>query len=141
MQGLAVHTAGGVVTPAETLMNIVPAQDTLIIEARVNPRNIDEVEADKNVHVRFTSFATQSTPEALANIESVSSDVSTDERTGETFYTVRMAMNGQKLPDRVKAKLTAGMPVEVQIETSKRNAMSYLLKPLTDQFSRAFREE
>ncbi|MFN3807476.1 ABC transporter transmembrane domain-containing protein [Asticcacaulis sp.] len=91
--------------------------------------------------VRFTSFATQSTPEALASIESVSSDVSTDERSGESFYTIRMVMNGQGLPERIKAKLTAGMPVEVQIETYERSAISYFLKPLTDQFSRAFREE
>lgn len=141
VQGLSVHTRGGVISPAEVLMTIVPDGDALIIEAHVDPRYGDQVKQGSRAHVRFTAFSTQSTPEALGAIDNLSADVQTDERTGENYYVARMTLVASKLPGSIRDKLMAGMPVEVQIETSRRSAVSYFFKPLTDQFNRAFRED
>lgn len=141
VQGLTIHTVGGVITPAETLMSVVPLQDALVIDARIDPRHVDQVRQGSLSHIRFTSFATQSTPEASGRVNSISADVQTEERTGRTYYRARINLDSRNLPAVIRENIVSGMPVEVQIETSRRTALSYFLKPLTDQFNRAFRED
>ncbi len=141
VQQLSEHTKGGVVAPGETLMLVVPEDDQLIVEARIDPTKINNVHVGSTAHVRFTAFDTRTTPEAAGKVDTVSSDIETDEKTGTGFYRARLAFAGMNVPSKVKQKLVSGMPVEVQIETGKHSALSYFLKPLSDQIGRTFREE
>jgi HlyD family secretion protein len=141
VMGLHVHSAGDVAGAGEVLMSLVPEGDPLTIEARVDPRHIDQVRARASAHVRFTAFSATTTPQADARIDSVSADALSDPKTGEAYYLVRLNLSAAGVPKALRQKLVAGMPVEVMIETESRSVMSYFLKPLYDQFSRAFREE
>jgi len=140
VQQMAVHTKGGVVAPGETMMVVVPESDELIVEARIDPQKIDDVHIGGKAHVRFTAFDTRTTPEAIGRVDTVSADVETDEKAGVSFYRARLALDGMKVPASVRQKLVSGMPVEVQIETGNRSALSYFLKPLSDQIGRSFKE-
>lgn len=141
VQQLAVHTKGGVVAPGETMMMVVPEDDQLIVEARIDPTKINNVRVGSAARVRFTAFDTRTTPEAAGKVDTVSSDVETDEKTGAAFYRARLAFAGMNVPLGVRQRLVSGMPVEVQIETGSHSALSYFLKPLSDQLSQTFREE
>ena len=141
VQQLNVHTKGGVISPAEVLMFIVPANDDLIIEARVGPDKIDDIRPDAIAHLRFTSFDTRTTPEAIGHIETLPSDAENDEKTGQSFYRVRIRLDKGMIPKNIVGKIVAGQPVEVQIETTSRNALSYFIKPLTDQMARTIKED
>ncbi len=141
VQQLGVHTKGGVVAPGETLMVVVPENDQLIVEARIEPQKINRVHPGSPAHLRFTAFDTRTTPEATGKVDTVSSDVETDEKTGTAFYRARLAFAEMNVPAPVRQKLVSGMPVEVQIETGRHSALSYFLKPLSDQLSRTFRED
>lgn len=141
VQGLKVHTEHGVIAPAEVLMTIVPISKSLIVEARIDPRDIDQVKTASTAVIRFSSFSTATTPEARAKVETVSTDVLYDAQTGRPYYLARVQFDRSALKRPLLEKLTAGMPVEVQIQTARRPAATYLIKPLLDQISRAFREE
>ena len=137
-----VHTVGGVITPGETIMLIVPKTDKLMVEAKVNPRDIDQVQVGQDTMLRFPEFNTRTTPEIKGSVVQVSADTTTDQRTGQSYYTVRIAMPVKELEQLGKGvKLIPGMPVEAYVQTGERTVMSYLTKPLADQFMRAFREK
>jgi HlyD family secretion protein len=141
VQQLLIHTRGGVVAPGETLMHIVPKADDLVVEARIDPQHIDQVASGRSAYIRFTSFASQTTPEARGRVDMVSPDVETDEKTGISYYKARLTLKSVDLPKSLREALISGMPVEVHIETTRRNALSYFMKPLTDQMNRTFKEE
>lgn len=137
---LAVHTIGGVITPAEPVMLLVPEGDDLSIEARIAPSDIDQVIAGQSARLRFSAFSQQNTPELSARVQKVSADVSQDPETGQRYYVGRLAITDDiagKLGDQ---KIIPGMPVEVFITTGERTALSYLTKPFVDQLARTFRE-
>lgn len=138
---LAVHTKGGVISPAEPLLLIVPKEDVLVIEAQVNPVDIDQIHAGQQATIRFPNFDQRSTPELKARVRTLSAETSRDETTGLVYYTARLA-----LPETERARLgdnvlLPGMPVEVLIKTQDRTVLSYLTKPLTDQITHALKEE
>ncbi len=138
---LAVHTVGGVITPGEQVMQIVPVTDELTVEAHIAPQDIDQVTAGQNAILRLSAFNQQTTPELTGTLSRVSADLTTDERTGMAYYVARV-----KLPKAEVAKLhglalTPGMPAEVFFPTGDRTMLSYLVKPLSDQIQKAFREE
>ena len=138
---LAVHTVGGVIGPGETAMLIVPREDLLIIEARIEPMDVDRLSRDQPVVVRFPNFNQQTTPELEARVLSVSADLEVDRATGLSYYTARLALGDgekEKLGGNV---IVPGMPVEAFIVAGDRTVLSYLLKPLADQITHAFREE
>jgi HlyD family secretion protein len=137
---LAIHTIGGVVTPGETLMLIVPEGDALKIEAHISPNDIDQIRQDQKVVLRFSSFNQRSTPEVVGSVNVISADVSQDQKTGAAYYTVRIDLPVQEIARLHGLKLVPGMPVESFIQTGERTALSYFVKPLTDQFARTFRE-
>lgn len=141
VQQLSVHTNGGVVGAGENLMLIVPDTEELIIEAMIDPSKVDSVSIGSKAYIRFTAFSTTTTPEAIGRVDHLSSDVETDEKSGFSYYRVRLKLAGIDVPKKIKNKIVSGMPVEVQIETKSRNALSYFIKPLADQFNRTFREE
>lgn len=137
---LAVHTVGGVITASEPIMLIVPAADRLIIEAKVPPQQIDRLSLNRVAAVRFTTFNQQVTPVIDGVLTRISPDTAKDERTGLPYYVARISLPHDQL-ERLKGhELIPGMPAEVFIKTTDRTALSYFLKPLTDQIAKAFRE-
>jgi HlyD family secretion protein len=138
---LAIHTVGGVVGPGETMMYIVPEQDSLIVAARIDPQHVDQVRPGSLAHVRFTAFSARVTPEVTARVERLAADATVDDRTGKSYYLAELKLDAASLPPEMRGRLLAGMPAEVHIATSRRNVLSYFLKPLTDQMSRSFKEE
>lgn len=137
---LAVHTLGGVITPGETLMVIVPDQDALTVEAKVAPSDVDQLYSDQPVMLRFSAFSQGTTPELEGRMHWISADVTYDEETGTYHYLVRIIVLDDQLQRIDKLKLVPGMPVEAFIQTGHRTALSYFLKPLTDQAMRTFRD-
>ena len=139
---LAVHTVGGVVTPAEVMMVIVPDSDELQIDAHLPPDQIDQVRKGQNAHVRFPAFNQRTTPELTGIVSHVSADITRDQQqpNGPGYYTVRVNLPPKEFTRLGDQQLMAGMPAELFIQTGSRTMMSYMFKPITDQFSRMFRE-
>jgi HlyD family secretion protein len=137
---LAIHTVGGVINPGEPVMLIVPTQDRLSVEARIAPTDIDKVHVGQRSYLRFAAFDQRTTPDRAGEVTRISPDLTTDPRTGLSFYTLQIEL----LPDEVTKlktlRLVPGMPIEAFIQTNSRTVLSYLMKPLTDQFNKAFRD-
>jgi HlyD family secretion protein len=138
---LAVHTVGGVITAGDPIMLIVPEADNLSVEAKVNPQDIDQLQLNQKAMLRFTAFNARTTPEIEGIVTRISADTSTDQRTGQSYYTVRIGMAADQVERLGDVKLLPGMPVEAFVQTGDRTMLSYLMKPLHDQFVRAFREK
>src|SRR3954453_23429976 len=139
---LAVHTVGAVITPnGEPIMLIVPKADALTVEARIQPQDIDQVRIGQRAVLRFSAFNQRTTPELDGEVSLVSADVSKDEKTGASFYTVRIALAPAEIARLNGLKLVPGMPVESFIRTGERTVISYLTKPLQDQIMKAWREK
>ena len=137
---LTVHTIGGLVTPSEPAMLIVPEADQLAVEVRIQPQDIDNVRMGQATVLRFAAFNQQVTPEINGVVSRVSADVSQDAKTGLVHYVARIS-----IPEDQKARLGAvrlvpGMPVEAFMQLGDRTVLSYLTKPLTDQIAKAWRE-
>jgi len=137
---LAVHTVGGVVQAGEPLMVIVPSSTALAVEARIPPAEVDRVHSGQNVALRFSSFNHRTTPEIEGRLARISPDVSLDQRTGTSYYTAQIDIPLEELHRLGAVKLLPGMPVESFIVTERRTVLSYLMKPLSDQLFRAFRQ-
>ena len=135
-----VHTIGGVIPAGEAIMLVVPDSDRLTIEAKVNPQDVDKVQLGQSATLRFSAFNFRTTPEIFGSVSQVSADITTDQRTSQSYYTIRIAMPADEVARLGKVKLVPGMPVEAFVNTGDRTVMSYLMKPLSDQISRAFRE-
>jgi HlyD family secretion protein len=135
------NTVGGVITAGDAAMLIVPETDTLLVEAKVEPRDIDQVQYGQPVVLRFSAFNMRTTPEINGTVVRVGADTSTDQRTGQSYYLVRISMTADEIKRLGDVKLTPGMPVEAFIQTGERTMISYLVKPLRDQLMRAFREK
>ena len=135
-----VHTVGGVMPAGEPIMLIVPEADKLTIEARVNPQDIDKVQLGQIAALRFPAFNVRTTPEIFGTVSRVSADTTTDQRTNQSYYTIRIAMPPEQVTRLGDVKLVPGMPVEAFVKTGERTVISYLMKPLSDQINRAFRE-
>ena len=137
-----VHTVGGVITAGDAIMMIVPKADDLSVEAKVNPQDIDKLQVGQKTLLRLSAFNQRTTPELNGLVTRVSADVTTDQRTGQSYYTIRVSMPPNEVA-RLGAenKIIPGMPVEAFVQTGDRTMMSYLVKPLSDQFMRSFREK
>ncbi len=138
---LSVHTIGGVIASGEAVMMIVPKEDNLAIEVRVMPTDIDQLHVGQEVVLRFSAFNQRTTPELTGSISTMAADLTIDQTVGAQFYVVRIDLPKQELKKLGANVLRPGMPVEAFIQTGERTALSYLIKPITDQIARAFREE
>ncbi|MGQ0672214.1 MAG: HlyD family type I secretion periplasmic adaptor subunit [Hyphomicrobium sp.] len=138
---LAVQTVGGVINAGDVLMSIVPDEDRKAIEVHLSPTDIDQVTIGQNVKLRFPAFNQRTTPELTGSVAQVAADVTRNKETGASFYTARIKISDADLAEFNKLKLVAGMPVESFIQTGSRTALSYFVKPFTDQVERAFQEE
>lgn len=137
---LSVHTIGGVVAPGEQIMMIVPEVDKLVVEVKVAPQDIDQIYYGQLTNLRFSAFNQKTTPEITGTVERISADVTVDQRTGTSFYLVRVATSQEQMKRLGEFSLMPGMPVEAFITTGERSVLSYFLKPLIDQANRTFRE-
>lgn len=137
-----VHTVGGVITAGDAIMMIVPQADALSVEAKVNPQDIDKLQIGQKTLLRLSAFNQRTTPELNGVVTRVSADVTTDQRTGQAYYTIRVSMPPQEvLRLGGENKIIPGMPVEAFVQTGDRTMFSYLMKPLSDQLMRSFREK
>ncbi|MBN7806888.1 HlyD family type I secretion periplasmic adaptor subunit [Agrobacterium rosae] len=138
---LAVHTVGGVISPAEAIMSIVPESDELTLEVQIAPKDIDQISLGHEAMLRMSAFNQRTTPQLKAHVTRIAADLTTNERTGTSSYVVRLTVAELELTKLKGLRLVSGMPAEAMIKTEDRTALSYLLKPLSDQITRAFREE
>lgn len=137
---LNVHTVGGVIQPAETILQIVPSFDALVIEAKVSPNDIEPVHIGEKALIRLTSLNQRTTPELHGTVSHVAADLLKDNYTGGGYFLVRLVFSPSEIQKLGTQRLVPGMPAEAFIQTEPRTVLSYLLKPLSEQFMRAFRE-
>ena len=134
-----VHTVGGVIQAGEQLLLIVPEDDSLIVEAKIPPSEIDQIYVGQRAVLHFAAFNQRTTPELNGEVVRIGADVTQDERSGESYYSVRIRVLDGELARLEGLQLVAGMPVEAFLQTTPRTVASFLVKPLTDQIARAFR--
>jgi protease secretion system membrane fusion protein len=142
---LKVFTEGGVIGSGDTLMEVVPDNGILLVEAKVPPSSIDSVKAGQRVDVRFTAFNSSDTPVVDGTIKSVGVDKlkakpGEEVRENEDYYLAQVEVTPDALKVLDGKALHPGMPADVLVKKGRRTFMSYLLKPLTDKFARAFRD-
>jgi HlyD family secretion protein len=138
---LNVHTIGGVISASEPIMLVVPAADTLIVEARVNPADIDQLQLGQETRVRFSAFNQRTTPEISGVVFRIAGDLIKEQQTGLAYYTAGIRVEPAEIAKLKGLKLLPGMPAEAYIKTGERTLASYLLRPLLDQMQRALRED
>lgn len=139
VEKIAFAAMGEVVRPAEPIMEIVPDEDQMVVEAAVSPADIDQVRKGQKARVRFTAFNLATTPEIEGKVAYVATDRSDNPDTRQSFFTVRIEVD-QASVRREGLVLRSGMPADAHIETGKRSMLSYVTKPITDQLARAFRD-
>ena len=135
----SVHTVGGVIQAGEVVMLVVPDSDALIIEAKVQPTDVDQIHLGQKAVVRFSAFNRRTTPELNGEVIEIGADVTQDDKKNESYYSVRIQVPDSELARMEGLRPVAGMPVEAFIETSPRTVMSYLVKPMLEQVDRTFR--
>lgn len=142
IQNLQVHTLGSVIAPGEVLMELVPEDEELVVNARVAPIDIDNVRPGLETEVRFTAFKSKLTPIVLGSVQNVSKDViSPDNPNDLPFYLARVDVDEDQIPVEVRDRLTAGMPVDVIITTGERSVLNYIASPLMDAVRKSLIEE
>ena len=141
IHNMAISTLGGVITPANPIMDIIPNTDRLIIESKVEPMYVDQIYAGQDTTVRLSAFNQRTTPELNGKVISISANTTIDPVSGVPFYTVKIEIPTAEISRLKGLILVPGMPAEAFMQTDKRTVINYLLKPATDQLSRSFREE
>ncbi len=134
------HTVGGVIQPGEKIMSIVPDEESLTVEAKISPNDIDQLHFNQHTGLRFSAFNQQTTPELDGKICQIAADATVDGPGGSSYFAVRISMLSAEVAKLGNVRLVPGMPVEVFIKTGDRTVLSYIVKPLSDQIERAFRE-
>jgi HlyD family secretion protein len=135
---LGIHTAGGVVSPGEQIMLIVPEGENLVIEARIDPRDIDHVHVGQDAFIRFRAFNQRTTPEFRGTVIHLAADLTKEPQ--QAYFVARIGLSETELASHPQFRLPPGMSAEIYSRTTERTALSYLVKPLADQIMRAFRE-
>jgi len=137
--GMAMHTIGGVIRAGDHILDIVPEKEEFIVEARVAPNDVDRVYPGLEADLRMSAFNTRTTPIITGTVLTVSADLLTVR--DQSFYLARIRVTPEGMSQLKGLTLQAGMPVEVMVKTGERTFVDYLLRPITDMFARAFREE
>jgi len=137
---LNAHTIGGVIRAGDAIMEVVPDSDDLQIEARLQPNDIDQVRKGQQAFVRFSAFNQRVTPQLIGQVSYVSPDTTRDQQTSTSYFTVRIMLPEEERRRLAGLQLSSGMPAEVFMQTGSRTMLSYLFKPILDQFQRAFVE-
>ena len=138
--GLKVFTPGAVIGPRDVLMEIVPDDKRLIVEARIRPEDINHVQVGSEADIRLTAYKQRNTPLVQGDVSYVSGDRLTDPQNGAGYYVVHIDVPPEALAAAGNLHMTAGMPAEVFIRTDTRTAFDYLFAPVTAYFRRGMRE-
>lgn len=137
----SIHALRQVVRAAEPIMEIVPINVKLVISVQVPPAQIDQVHVSQKAVLRFETFDRRHTPDLQGTVKRVSADIITNERTGQSFYTVQITINpGEEKFLGPQAEIIPGMPVEAYIQTTERTPFDYLVRPLTTYFGKSMLE-
>jgi protease secretion system membrane fusion protein len=139
--GLAVTSLGAVIAPGQKLLDIVPEQSELVVEAQVPVNLIDQVRAGLVVELMFSAFQQNKTPRLTGKVVMLGADRITDQRTGMPYYPVNVTIDAESIHKLGANELRPGMPVDVFIKTGERTFVSYLLKPISDRLNAALAEE
>jgi HlyD family secretion protein len=142
---LSVHTVGGVIGNAETIMQIVPRADDLVLEAKIAPSDVDQVALGAKVTVRIMASNQRTTPDVAGFVTRISADLNRDQQgnSGQpapAYYTIRISLPAEEVARLKDIRLIPGMPAEAFIQTHERTPLEFLLKPLHEQIARTFRE-
>jgi HlyD family type I secretion membrane fusion protein len=140
VQDLHVTTIGGVIRPGEPLLEIVPDDEGMVINAMVSPTDIDVLDVGMEAEIRFSAFHGKTLPLILGKIESVSRDRLIDEHSKQPYFLARIVIDKNNVPTMVKDKIRAGMSAEVIVPTGERTVISYLVRPLRNRATSALRE-
>jgi HlyD family secretion protein len=145
VMGLITTTEGAVITPGEKIMDVVPENAPLVIEAYVAPQDGDDIRAGQVAQIRFTSMHERDMPELTGKVLDVSGDSFQDQKSGESFYKARIEVSSDSLAKIAKLRgrndvVRPGLPVEVVVPVRKRTVLGYLLEPINETFWRSFHE-
>jgi HlyD family type I secretion membrane fusion protein len=140
VQNVDVHTLGSIIQPGRPLMEIAPLDDTLMIEARVAPQDIDSVSIGQSAEVRISALNLRMTPAVFGTVRSVSGDSIVDESAQSTYFLAVIDIAAGELDKLGSQRVQAGMPAEVVLPTGERTLIDYLISPLTDALSRGLLE-
>jgi len=141
IQNLHVATVGGVIRSGEPLAELIPDEDNLVVNAEVSPTDADAIEAGMEAEVRFSAFHGYTLPLILGHVDTVSHDRIIDEQSKQPYFLARVVVNQNEIPAILRDHIKAGMPVEVMVPTGERTVMNYLVRPLRNRASSAFREK
>lgn len=139
--GLSVQTVGAVIQSGQKLLDIVPKDESLVLDVRIAPHLIDKVYPSLNTDVRFSTFAHSPQLVVQGQVRSVSKDLITDPQSGVTFYLARVVLTNEGMGNLQGRRLQPGMPAEVVIKTGERSMLTYLIHPLTKRFAASMKEE
>lgn len=137
---LTAHTVGGVVAPGDVIMEIVPQEEELIFEGRLDPAYVDQVAIGQIAGVRLVALDQTKTPEVEGSLTAIAPDVRSDGPTSPPYYAVTVRLDAD-VESRLPARLVPGMPVELLIKGQDRTVLNYLVKPLADRIAHTFREQ
>lgn len=140
VQNIQMSAIGAVVRPGDTLAEVVPVTDEMVISAHVNPADIDRVHPGLTAEVRFTNFSMARTPTVLGKVQRVSADTLIHEVTREPYYEARIVIDRATISEDLASNLVPGMPADVIVSTGERTMLQYLLTPITDAIARSMRE-
>jgi len=138
--GLQIHTEHAVVRAAEPVLYIVPDSTAHVVQARVSPVHIDQVQQGQTVVLHLSAFDQRTTPVIPGIVTKISADTFMDDATGARYYRTEVTPDADAVLALTNVTLVPGMPVDAFLRTGPRTPLSYVLKPLTDYFNRAFRE-
>lgn len=141
VQDMQVFTRGAVIRPGEPLLDIVPEDEGLIVQAQVSPLDVDNVEKGMRAEVMMSSFQAQQLPVIWGQVQSISGDRLTDEQTGQPYFLTQIVVEDEDIPEELDGRLQPGLPADIIIPTGERTVLDYLVTPLRDRLSKAFREE
>jgi HlyD family type I secretion membrane fusion protein len=135
------HTLGAVIRPGETLMEIVPDDDRLVVSAHLTPNDVTHVFPGAAAEVRLPAFKARSTPIAIGEVQMLGADVLHEEANHQAYYELKVSVHSSSFPEEIRQKLRPGMPAEIVVATGERTVLAYLTQPLFDAMRRGLRED
>jgi HlyD family secretion protein len=138
---IRLRTPGGVISPAEAIMDIVPENEPLVVEMKVSPNDIDSVAVGSNAQIKLTAYNQRSMAPFDGKLTYIAADQTIDDKTNTAYFVARAEINPDSLAANPTARMYPGMPAEVIIVHKERRAIDYIVSPITDSLNRAFRED
>ncbi|MBR2819898.1 MAG: HlyD family type I secretion periplasmic adaptor subunit [Reyranella sp.] len=140
VQQMRIFTVGGVIRPGDPVLDIVPTTDTLVIQAKISPLDVDRVTPGMPAEIRFPSFRYFGADIITGSLRSVSRDRLIEDASREPYFAAEVTVDRSSIPAVFANRLTAGIPADVVIPTEPRSVMSYLLTPIYERFDKSMRE-